>query len=193
MLARLNFLPLKWRWTQYSYIKFATTWFHVLCIFVQESPPAWTQQAYRPPCFEYSFCCPIRVPPQVGYPTGRLPPLTRVPVHLSVPHLAGHGRIYPPAGPGRVPRWQGTPLGWTWQGNPHPPCLDLAGYPPPGVYPMAFWVRWCKALWAMDTPPQVVYSLKTLRSPSLRRTFLIIIVFAVIKEKLRHILFKPHI
>ena len=24
-----------------------------------ESPPAWTQEAYRPPCSEYSFCCPI--------------------------------------------------------------------------------------------------------------------------------------
>ena len=29
----------------------------------QERSPAWTQEAYRPPCREYSFCCPIWVPP----------------------------------------------------------------------------------------------------------------------------------
>ena len=34
----------------------------------QESPPAWTQEAYRPPCSEYSFCCPTWVPPPGGGP-----------------------------------------------------------------------------------------------------------------------------
>ena len=29
----------------------------------QESPPAWTQEAYRPLCSEYSFCCPILADP----------------------------------------------------------------------------------------------------------------------------------
>ena len=40
----------------------------------QESPPAWTQEAYRPPCSEYSFCCPTRVPPPGGYRTWVPPP-----------------------------------------------------------------------------------------------------------------------
>ena len=74
----------------------------------QESPPAWTQEAYRPPCSKYSLCCPNWVPPprpgyppQPGYPPGQGTPLPR----------PGYP---PPAGPGREP----------------PPRLDLAGYPP---------------------------------------------------------------
>ena len=41
--------------------------------------PAWTQEAYRPPCSEYSFCCPTSVPPlgqgtppRKGYPPPRV-------------------------------------------------------------------------------------------------------------------------
>ena len=73
-----------------------------------ESPPAWTQEAYRPRCSEYSFCCPNWVPPTWpgGYPTW-VPPLARVP---------------PPA---RVPPRPGYP----------PSRLDLAGYPPPPTPP----------------------------------------------------------
>ena len=73
---------------------------------IQESLPAWTQEAYRPPCSEYSFCCPNWVPPwqgtHVGYP-------------LSWPGHGGTLHGYPPAGytPQQVP-----------------PQLDLAGYPP---------------------------------------------------------------
>ena len=52
----------------------------------QESPPAWTQEAYRPPCSKYSLCCPNWVPPGQGTPPARVPP--------------------PPA---RVPPSQGTP------------------------------------------------------------------------------------
>ena len=76
------------------------------------------QEAYRPPCSEYFFCCSTWVPP------GRVPP-------------AG----YPPARypPGRVPPWVGYPLaGYPQQGTP------WAGYPPgkvpPGVCPMELWV-----------------------------------------------------
>ena len=96
----------------------------------QERPPAWTQEAYRPPCSKYSICCPNWVPspcpdlaggyltwvppcrvppgrvppsrvhPPAGYPTGRVPPWQGTP-------LAGPGRVPPQAGPGRVPppRW----------------------------------------------------------------------------------------
>ena len=44
----------------------------------QESPPAWTQEAYRPPCSEYSFCCSPGYPPRGGVPD-RVPPGVRVP------------------------------------------------------------------------------------------------------------------
>ena len=79
--------------------------------FKQESPPAWMQEAYRPPCSKYSLCCPNWVPPWPGYPPGQGTP------------------------PGWT--WQGTPPS---QGTPParvspPPQLDLAGYPPPPAGP----------------------------------------------------------
>ena len=98
-----------------------------------ESPPAWTQEAYRPPCSEYSFCCPTRVPPPGGY-------LTRV------PPLGGYLTRVPPRGGTRTPPRGGYPVrGGTWP-----------GYPPGGVrYPPASWHsgKCCKALWDMGTPP----------------------------------------
>ena len=113
----------------------------------QESPPAWTQEAYRPPCSEYSFCCPTRVPPPGGVPDRVTPPggyLTRV------PPLGGDLTRVPPLG--GVPDL-GTPPGSTWLGTPlggvsgYPPGGGyLTGYPPGGGsgYPphrclMAFW------------------------------------------------------
>ena len=91
-------------------------------LFEQESPPAWTQEAYRPPCSKYSLCCPnlvpppARVPPQPGYPPARVPPLARVPPSQGTPPWPGYppGQGTPPAGPGRV-------------------------QPPPPDCPMAFW------------------------------------------------------
>ena len=92
---------------------------------LQESPPAWTQEAYRPPCSEYSFCCPTRVPPPPG--GGGVPdPGT------------------PPGGGVRVPPWgrgvpdPGTPRGGTWPGYPPgglgtPPGGYLTRVPPRGV------------------------------------------------------------
>ena len=82
----------------------------------QESPPAWTQEAYRPPCSEYSFCCPTRVPPR-GVPDPGTPP-------------GGSG--YPPGG-------------GTWPGYP-PRCLmafwemlqSIMGY----GYPPLWTDRW---------------------------------------------------
>ena len=77
-------------------------------MFWQESPPAWTQEAYRPPCSKYSLCCPNWVPlpgyPPIltwlggtlpGFPLGRVPPQAGYP-----PPPAGYS---PLAGPGRVP------------------------------------------------------------------------------------------
>ena len=57
----------------------------------QESPPAWTQEAYRPPCSEYSFCCPTWVPPpgRVPPPPSRVPPSGRVSPQVSAPWNSG--------------------------------------------------------------------------------------------------------
>ena len=84
----------------------------------QESPPAWTQEAYRPPCSKYSLCCPNWVPPrqgtpQPGYPLARVPPQPGYPPSQGTPP----GRV-PPA---RVPPWPGYLPGWTWQGTPRLP------------------------------------------------------------------------
>ena len=103
----------------------------------QESPPAWTQEAYCPPCSKYSLCCPNWVtPPPVltwlgGYPAGGTQvgtPLGRVPPHpdLARGYLPGYppGRVPPSrVPPGRVPPHRVPPR----QGTPQ---LDLAGYPP---------------------------------------------------------------
>ena len=81
----------------------------------QESPLAWTQEAYRPPCNEYSFCCPKWVPP------------------LSWPGQGGTlpGREYPTWVPPTVYPWQDTP-------PPPPP----AGYPPQGTPPPGYPPSW---------------------------------------------------
>ena len=97
----------------------------------------WMQEAYRPPCSEYSFCCPNWVPPILTWPGGA--PCWGVP-YLGTPVLTWWGGTllrYP---------WQGNP----WQGTPGrippsrvcPPAgYPLAGYPPgrvpPGRIPLA--------------------------------------------------------
>ena len=75
------------------------------------------QEAYCPPCSEYSLCCPTWVPPlggtQSGTPRGvpsQVPP-------RGVPQVAPGGYPDPPGG-----TWSGTPPG----GVPRPP---LGGYP----------------------------------------------------------------
>ena len=120
----------------------------------QESPPAWTQEAYRPPCIEYSFCCPTWVPPPhpdlaggvpwSGTPWAGYPPILTwpggVPDQGTPPGQATPQAGYPPilTWPGGVPD-QGTPC----QGTPptgyppagYPPQLDLAVYTPPPAGP----------------------------------------------------------
>ena len=101
-------------------------------IMKQESPPAWTQEAYRPPCSEYSFC----------------------------PGRGGTWPGTPPRGSGYPPGGLGTPLGvrvpprGVWvpsQGGPGTP----PGGVPDRVPPTASWHsgKCCKALWDMGTPP----------------------------------------
>ena len=81
------------------------------------------QEAYHPPCSDYSFCCHNWVPP---------------------PSWSWRGEGYLPgsplAGPGSIPpqlNLAGYPPRLDLAGYP-PPKLDLAGYPP-SVCPMAFW------------------------------------------------------
>ena len=105
----------------------------------QEGPPGWTQEAYRPPCSEYSFCCPNWVPPWQGTPR---------------PDLAG-GRGYPTwvpplTWPGGYPTWV-PPAGY-----PHPdlgdtlPGYPLAGYPHLGTPPAGY--SFCCPNWVPPLP-----------------------------------------
>ena len=75
----------------------------------QESPPAWMQEAYCPPCSKYSLCCPILAEPPspIGW---TWPPPTS---WTWPPHWLD---LTPP-----------PPAGWTWPppGGPDPPWLDL--------------------------------------------------------------------
>ena len=85
--------------------------------FKQESPPAWTQEAYRPPCSEYSFCCPDRVPPPGrGTWPGTPPP------------PGGEGGTQTPPPGGYLTGYPTPPQG----GYPDPPGGYLTGYPPGG-------------------------------------------------------------
>ena len=114
----------------------------------QESPPAWTQEAYRPPCSEYSFCCPTWVPPRGGTrtPPGGVP--SQVPPRGGTQTPQGGTQSGTP--PGGKGYWSGTPpggypdpLGGTQSGTPpggypvrYPPW---GGYPdPPGGYPVRY-------------------------------------------------------
>ena len=79
-------------------------------IIEQESPPAWTQEAYHPPCIKYSSAVPSR---GVGYPHPAL--AMRVP-----PSWSGWG----------YPQEMGVPLSWE-MGVPTP--VRRWGYPPLGT------------------------------------------------------------
>ena len=113
---------------------------------IQESPPAWTQEAYHPPCSEYSFCCPIRVPPRggtwPGYPRGEVPDrgTPRGGPDLGTPQ-GGYLTWVPPRGvrdPGYltwVPpggTWPGYPQGGNWPGYPRGRGVPDPGTPPRG-------------------------------------------------------------
>ena len=105
-------------WSNPSGVIVAKNLKHVWKHLKQESPPAWTQEAYRPPCSKYSLCCPNWVPP----PRPGSPPPARV--------------SRPP--PGWT--WQGTP-------PPSCPMAFWEmlqsimgyGYPPPPVDKLTKW------------------------------------------------------
>ena len=112
----------------------------------QASPPAWTQEAYRPPRSKYMLCCcswgnppprPDMGPGWGGYPHS---------ADGGYPHPdLGRGYPYPDLGPGLgggaswtwdgvpPPSWiwdGGIPLSWTWDGGtPSHPGPEV-GYPP---------------------------------------------------------------
>ena len=104
------------------------------------------QEAYCPPCSEYSFCCPTRVPPLGGYltwvpprgvPGGTWPGYPPGGIPGGVPDL-GTPRV-PPGGSGGV-TWPGYPPGTprgdpggTWPG--YPPGRGGLGTPPGGTWP----------------------------------------------------------
>ena len=119
----------------------------------QESPPAWTQEAYRPPRSKCSLCWSVLggypVPCLGGYP---IPGLGGYPISgpRGVPHprsggvphprsrglstQSRHGMGYPPG-----QTWDGVPprqdLGWgtpsqTWDGVPTQTWDPEMGYPP---------------------------------------------------------------
>ena len=113
----------------------------------QESPPAWTQEAYRPPCSEYSFRCSTWVPPpswpgQGGYLT-RVPPRPGYPPILT--WLGGYLTRVPPLWPGyppqpgypfsRVPPHPDLAGGVPDQGTPPARVPPQPGYPPGRVPP----------------------------------------------------------
>ena len=91
----------------------------------QESPPAWTQEAYWPRRIKYSICCPVPGGGG-GYPI----PARKVPL---VQTWLGGGGFPIPAGGTHLgyspvrPGWGTTPH-WTWLGNP-PPIWTWPGYP----------------------------------------------------------------
>ena len=74
----------------------------------QESPPAWTQEAYHLPCSEYSFCCPILAapPPQLTPPSWLTPRPTDPPADCP-PQLS---QVTDPP-PAESADW-GPPPGW---------------------------------------------------------------------------------
>ena len=84
---------------------------------VQQSPPAWIHEAYRPQRIKYSISCPILGDTIPGWGTADL---ATVP-----PPPPRSGRI-PPSRPGRG----NLPIQtWPW----YPPNPDLAGIPPPDL------------------------------------------------------------
>ena len=96
---------------------------HAKTLLIQESPPAWTQEAYRPWRIKYSICCPIPAGGGVphlwtgeGVPRG-IPTLAYQVLHLlSYP---GGGRGTPSLDRGRGTPWLGWGRGPSWPGTSH--------------------------------------------------------------------------
>ena len=151
---------------------------HRQIYFEQESPPAWTQEEYRPPCSKYSLCCPNWIPPwqgtppapQPGYPPGQGTPLGRVPPSPArVPPRPGYPPARVPPRPG-YPPWPGYPPSWTWQGTP----------------PAAPWHsgKCCKALWDTGIPPVDKLTKWNYYLPVVLRTRAVIIIQSMLSRTL---------
>ena len=107
----------------------------------QESPPAWTQEAYRPPCSKCSLCC------SVSWWGGG--------------YIRGTGGYL-------IQSWMGGTPSWTWDGVPHIswmgyPHLDLEwGTPLPGPgmgYPRPSQLDGVPPTWTWDgVPPSAGWS-----------------------------------
>ena len=116
---------------------------HYTCNFnkIQESPPAWTQEAYCPPCSEYSFCCPILAdpPPSWTWPPLPLLDLTPPPPGWTWPTTPRLDLTHPldltplPPSPPAPQTWP-PQLDLTPPAGPDPPQLDLT--PPAGPDPL---------------------------------------------------------
>ena len=149
------------------------------------------QEAYCPPCSEYSFCCPTWVPSPGGYPV-RYPPLGGSGYPPRGVWVPPWGVWVPPRGGLGTPRGvggtrSGTPLGGTRSGTPPggsgyppggtrsgtPPGGTRSGTPPGGYPPTASWHsgKCCKALWDMGTPPRCGQTNKVKLLPSRRTTY----------------------
>ena len=113
----------------------------------QGSPPAWTQEAYRPPLIKYSMCCPVRGGggiPWAGTPLAGVTPFQTWLGGVLWAGPPGWGTPLSWPGWGGTPWWAppgyGTPI-LTWPGGtlgrhplagvPPTPHLDLARVPPP--------------------------------------------------------------
>ena len=133
ILSNLLFVNPVWYLNSYVSVKLWYYNYQVLeplhshLYYEQESPPAWTQEAYRLQQFKYSICCPIRE----GVPTlaggrylGVTPP--------SCPDMAKGGSRYLGRGWGR---YLGVPLSpslWPcWGTPPSPVWTDWKHYLPP--------------------------------------------------------------
>ena len=130
--------------------------------FLQESPPAWTQEAYHPLHSKHSLCC------SLGGGGGGTPssPDSHPVSNGEYPHpvpIGGGGReVYPHP----VPTGAGYPI-LTWLGYPSPPPLGLDrmwvsspigirwGYPRQRTWEQALayplrdgtWNQWMEVLW----------------------------------------------
>ena len=159
------------------------------CIHQQESPPAWTQEAYRLPCSKCSLCCskggtPSQVWGGLPHPMVGGTPLPH-PRSKGVPHPrvgVPHPRSRDP-----IPGWRGVPshvLMWSvpwvpppsrpsqggtpgttpssppgW-GTPHHPDLDRMRYAPEWSTPWEWSTTWeWSTPWEWGTAPRMGYPL----------------------------------
>ena len=108
----------------------------------QESPPAWTQEAYRPPRSKYTLCCcSWGVPP--SWPgtwiEGGFPPILLTRGGVSHPvDSRGNPPSWPEMGVPPCPDlWWGNSLSSPEMGVPH--VLTGQGTPPPRHHPGVNW------------------------------------------------------